>query len=165
MESSLVFFLVGLAIFGMKHLLKKQATILRLAAYVVVGIADGVIFNLLAVSPWPPSIRMPWGLVPFITGMTGLLLFAAEQWNLITKPGLQYIATILLGLILTGASYLFIVLYRSLINLISLTPQMNRSVLLNLLLICFLAIFGYTFPERWFKQEEKKQETRRETPS
>lgn len=153
MESTLVFFLVGLAIFGVKHLVVNQSETIRLAAYIFVGVAAGVILNLLSVSPWPPSIHMPWGLIPFITGLGGLLLFAAEKWGLITKPGLKYFSTILLGLFMTGGAYLFLLLYRILSGRDQLTPHGNQYIFMSLILICFLVVFGYTFPQRWFKQE------------
>ena len=153
MGSSLVFFLVGLAFFGIKHLVANQNDTIRLAAYLFTGIAAGIILNLLNISPWPPPIRMPWGLIPFITGMGGLCLFAAEKWSLITKPGLKYFSTIILGLFLTGGAYLFLVLYRILTGKAQLTPHGIQYILLSLILICFLIVFGYTFPQRWFKRE------------
>lgn len=153
MESSLVFFLAGTAIYASHRIARGRSDGVRLVVFVGTGIAAGVILNLLGILPWPAHIRMPWGLIPFLTGMGGLCLFAAEKWRLIHRPGWKYFSTILLGLILTGLAGLFLSLFRTFSNAPPLTAQGNRFVLLSLFLVCFLVVFGYTFPQRWFGQK------------
>ena len=88
-----------------------------------------------------------------------MVLYLAEKRELVTKPGVKYFATFILGAILTALSYGIIALYRNLAGLAPLSSENNQIVLMILLLISFLIVFGYTFPERWFKQKNA-QETR-----
>ena len=160
MESSLLFFFVGLAIFGVNRLVAHQPEWVRMVGFLSASIAAGFVVGLIAGTPWPESYHMPLSLVPAITGMAGILLYFSEKGRMITRPGIQYMATVLLGLMLTGLSYGFVWIYRHARGLFPLSGQGKQLLFMLLLLVSFLTVFGYTFPERWFKRtaSEKPQE-------
>ncbi|MFH1940783.1 MAG: hypothetical protein ABIL68_01670, partial [bacterium] len=79
MESTFLFSLVGLSIFCTKFLVKSASEAIRFSVFFGTGILAGVILVLAAGPPWPPSVQIPAGGVPVITGMAGILLFAAEK--------------------------------------------------------------------------------------
>ena len=157
MESSLLFFFVGLAIFGVNRLVKTQREGVRMVGFLSTGIAAGFVVGLIVGTPWPESYHMPLSLVPAITGLAGILLYFAEKGQMITRPGIQYMATILLGLILTGLSYSFVWIYRHVNGLFPLSGQGKQLLFMLLLLVSFLTVFGYTFPERWFKRQASEK--------
>lgn len=157
MESSLLFFLVGLSIFGGTHLTKSENETVQFLVYFGIGIVSGLILGLFISPPWPPSVQIPRGGVPVVTGLAGIILYAAEKKKLLTRPGLQYFATILLGLLIAGLSYGLLMIYQSLSNIEYRSPEEKIYIILVFLLIGFLTVFGYTFPERWFKQRKLRK--------
>ena len=160
MESTFLFSLVGLSIFGAKFLVKSASGTVRFSVFLGTGILAGVILVLAAGPPWPPSVQIPAGGVPVITGLAGILLYVAEKRSILTRPGLQYIATLLLGLLLAGLSYGIFLIYQSIAQLEYRSPQEKTAVILIFVLIGFLSIFGYTFPERWFNQRRSHEENK-----
>ena len=150
MESSLLFFFVGLSIFGAKYFAGKRSEALRFVVFAGSGVLSTGIIALIAGSALFPMLRVPVGYWAVIGGIAGILLYAAERGGLIDKPGIRYITTVLLGSILAGVAYGLMVLYRAVTRIDAGTP--NNLLLLSFVLMGFLTVFGYTFPERWSKR-------------
>lgn len=153
MESALLFFLVGLSIFGAKHMVRERPEKIRSLAFLGIGLLSAGILGLFTQSSSSISY-IPWGIFSFIGGAAGLIIYGTDRFNLITRPGLQYVVTILLGLILAAVSYGFTMFYLTIMGRTGQNIGVNRTLLMSFVLIGFLTIFGYTFPERWFKQRK-----------
>ena len=154
MESSLLFFLVGLGIFGAKILTRGRPGAIRLLVFVAGGALSGLIIGLFSGSSLFMMFRIPWGIMPIIGATAGLVLYGADKSELIHKPGIQYAVTILLGSVLAGLSYGIISIYRMVSSETQTIFQPRNIIVLSYLLIGFLSVFGFTFPERWFKRRE-----------
>ena len=155
MESALLFFLVGLSIFGAKYLVRNRHEKIQSLAFLGFGVLSASILGLFTQSS-SSILYIPWGIFPFIGGAAGLIIYGADRFKLITRPGLQYVVTILLGLILAAVSYGFTMFYMTIMGRPVQNSEVNRTLLMSFVLIGFLTIFGYTFPERWFKQRQAK---------
>ena len=159
MESSLLFFLIGLAIFGVDRLTKKERTTIRLLAFIIAGMITGGILSSLIKFPVLLSVRAPWFAMGIIGAIAGLIIYIADKRNLMSSPGIQYVATILLGLVLAGLSYGFMKFYM-IYSRTETIQQVDNSVLfIAHLFMGFLIIFGYTFPMRWFRLKESRKKT------
>ena len=150
MESSLLFFFVGLSIFGAKHFMGKRSEALCFIIFVGIGVLSAGIIAFIAGSALFPVLRIPVGFWAVFGGVAGIILYTAERSGLIDKPGIRYITTILLGSILAGIAYGLMILYRTITRIDAFIP--NNLLLLSFVLMGFLTVFGYTFPERWSKQ-------------
>ena len=153
MESALLFFVVGLSIFAAKFLVRERSETVRFFVFLGSGILSGGILGLLTGSSFS-TLNIPWGLFALIGGTAGLIIYGADRSKLITRPGIQYIATILLGFILAAISYGSMRLYMTITQIEIQNPNTARLLPLTFILIGFLTIFGYTFPERWFKMRK-----------
>lgn len=158
MESSLLFFFVGLSIFGTKYFVEKRSEALRFIVFAGSGMLSSGIIALIAGSALFPVLRVPTGFWAAIGGMAGIILYAAERGGLIDKPGIQYITTVLLGSILAGVAYGLMILYRTINHLEVFIPK--NLLLLSFVLMGFLTVFGYTFPKRWLKQRGSHSNSR-----
>jgi hypothetical protein len=154
MESFLLFFLIGLTIFGVKYITKDQSNSIQFIAFAAGGALSGALIGFLGGSSLFPIFRIPWGVLPVIGAMAGLLLYSADKSGLIHKPGIQYIVTVVLASVLAGLSYGIVFVYRMIVIEPQPIAQPRNIVLLSYLLIGFLTVFGFTFPERWFKRRE-----------
>ena len=159
MESSLLFFLIGLSVFFVDHFSRKERSIIRLFAFILAGLVTGGILGSFVKFPILMSVREPWIAMGMIGGLAGIILYPAAKDNWVSKPGLQYIATILLGLILAVLSYGLIKFY-TVFSHSELLPQAVNTdfIFIAHLFMGFLIIFGYTFPLRWFKLKELRKE-------
>ena len=159
MEPLLLFFVAGLCIFLGRLTVKSERTALRLFAFVGSGILAGILIDFAVGPPWPPAISIPRGGSVVVTTLAGVVLYAADRGKLINRPGIRYFATILLGLVLAGLSYVSVRLYGTLAGVpyLYLAPRGSSLLLLVLTLVGFLTVFGYTFPERWFKQRQMQR--------
>lgn len=151
MESLLLFFLVGLFIFAAKCLTKNQSGTARFLAFLGSGLLAGTGIGLTIGSPLDPMIDIPWWQVTVMGGMAGMILYRAEIINLFTHSGIRYFSTILLGFVLSMLSYGLFLLHVIIIQNVTLVYARKTVVILVFILIGFITIFGYTFPERWFK--------------
>ena len=151
MISTLLSFLVGFSVFIVKSRLKTERLFLRLIIILAVPTLTGAIIGVATKSPMQPLLHIPWIGFAIMGFLTGLLLFFSDHWSLFSKSGLQYFMTILLGLTLAGSLYLISVLFRIRITEYRLNHYQEMSLLFNLILIGFLSIFGFSFPERRFK--------------
>jgi hypothetical protein len=157
MESSLLFFFVGLSIFGAKHFVEKRSEALRFIVFAGSGVLSAGIIALIAGSALFPVLRVPAGFWAVVGGMAGIILYAAERSGLIDKPGIRYITTVLLGSILAGVAYGLMILYRTTTQIDSIIPK--NLLFLSFVLMGFLTVFGYTFPKRWLKKRNEELRT------
>ncbi len=157
MESLFLFFLVGLTIFISTHFIKSARETDRFLIFLGSGILSGLLIGLLAGTPWPPSVQIPGGGVAVVGGLAGIVLYIADRGKLITRPGLQYFATILLGLVLAALSYGVVSLYTAFATVEHRIPEERTLVPLVFILVGFLTVFGYTFPQRWLKQHQSRK--------
>ena len=159
MESALLFFIVGLSIFAAKFLVKDRSETIRFLIFLGSGILSGGILGFFTNSSFS-MLLIPWGLFALTGGLAGVIIYGADRLSFITRPGLQYIATILLGFILAAISYGFMRFYVILTKIEIQNLSTARILPLTFLLIGFLTIFGYTFPERWFKHRKEAEKIR-----
>lgn len=153
MESVFLFFLVGLSVFLIKHLVKNRSAGVQFLAYLGSGLFSGWVVGLAAGSALSAVAAIPREGAVVMGGLAGVILYAAERGGLLTRPGIRYFATILLGLVLAGLSYVMMVLYAGLGRGVAYrAPAGGARVPLTFVLVGFLTVFGYTFPERWFRQ-------------
>lgn len=157
MESSLFFFLAGLLIFGMNRCLRNRPERIRFFGFVGSGLIAGMLLTLIVGPPWQDLLRIPAVFVPAMTGFAGIILFMASRAGIITKPGIQYLATTAMGIGTAVLSYGTIALYRILSGRIPFSAQTEKLLILLLLLASFLTVLGFTFPERWFKQKHPQE--------
>jgi hypothetical protein len=157
MISTLLSFLVGFFVFIVNSRLKTERMSLRLILFLAVGTLTGAIIGVATKSPMHPLLNIPWTGFAIMGFLTSCLLFVAQRWSLLTKPGLQYFTTILLGLAVAGGLYLLSVLFRIRITPYQLTHNQEISLIFNLLLMGFLSIFGFSFPSRRFRQSRSSE--------
>ena len=157
MESSLLFFLIGLAVFGVDRLTKKERTTIRMLAFVIAGMLVGGILSSFIKFPILLTVRAPWFAMGIIGAIAGLIIYIADKGNWMSRPGIQYVTTILLGLGLAVLSYGFMKFY--VIYSRSETPATvdNSILFIAHLFMGFLIIFGYTFPMRWFRLKKARE--------
>jgi len=159
MESTLLFFLVGLSIFAAKYVAKNQPDGTRLLVFFASGTLAGGIVGLAAGSPFWPMVAIPRISMAAVGGLAAIIIYGSEKANLTNKPGIRYFATIFLGLVLAGLCYGFMRLYMTLAQLEFRTPSDKTVVILVWVFIGFLTMFGYTFPERWFFPQKGRNKT------
>lgn len=156
MESLLLFFLVGLFIFAMKRLTKNQNRTNRFLAFSGGGFLAGTAIGLATGSPLEPLINIPWWQMAVSGSMAGMILFRAEIINLFTHRVIQNFSTIFLGFVLSILSYGLFLLHATITQNTSLLYARKTTVILVFILIGFITMFGYTFPERWLRQHNSK---------
>lgn len=161
MESSLLFFLVGLSVYGVEKLMKDKAESMRLIAFVGAGLLSALVLGLLVGDSLFPWITLPAWWMPVMGGLAGLLMFGADRLRIVTRPGVRYIATLLLGAIMAGICYGLALLAGVELGL-NLDPNTaGRIIPLTFVLVGFLTVFGYTFPARRFgRRQQNPEETR-----
>ena len=159
MESLLLFFLIGLFVFATKVLTKNQSGTKRILAFIGSGFLAGGGIGLTIGSALDPLINIPWWEVALIGNMAGIILYRAEMIHLFSRLGVRYFSTILLGLILSLFSYGLFLFHATIVQNTSLTYARKPAVFLIFILIGFITIFGYTFPERWFNQRNTQKDT------
>ena len=154
MESSLFYFLVGLTIFFSKIVLKKLGGWQRFAVYGVSGAAAMGLLRMILGSPLYPILNIPVGVMSLMGAGAGSILFVADRWDMITKPGLQYFSTTILGIVVSATSYGMMCLFSSWSRQPIPSPGQGTLIPLFFVLMGFLIVFGYSFPERWFKHRQ-----------
>lgn len=157
MENSLFYFLAGIAIFGSKSLFKPVGGWLRYMVFTGSGAAAMAVLRLILGSPLTPILNLSMGLMVLMGTVAGTVLYGADRSGIIMKPGLQYFSTTILGLILSASFYGLMHLSAALSG--NAVPSLGQGTLIPLffVLMGFLIVFGYTFPERWFKQREAQR--------
>jgi hypothetical protein len=156
MESSLLFFLLGLSVFGVKWIVGDRPEWIRIVAFIVTGALSGLIIGFIGGKQLLIMLQLSRPLLAGIGVAAGIVLYSADRVGLIYKPGIQYIVTILLGSILAVISYVLLLIYQSILPTEHIVSPPTRLLALSFFLIGFLTVFGYTFPERWFKQKKEK---------
>ena len=152
MESTFLFSLVGLSVFAAKLASQKLKIRVRLYIFIFTGMAAGLGVGLIIGFPLSPAVEIPRMLTSVFGGIGGLILFYTNETKLIYKPGIQYITTVFLGSLLAGISYGITLLYIQLSGAEVRMPVSGPNIAVIFLLMGFMIIFGFTFPERWFKQ-------------
>ena len=158
MESSLLFFLLGLSVFGAKWIVRDRPEWIRIVTFIVTGVLSSMIIGFIGGERLLLMLQLPRPLLVLIGAASGIVLYSADKVGLIYKPGIQYIVTILLGSILAVISYVLLLIYQSILPTEHIVSPPTRFLALSFFLIGFLTVFGYTFPERWFKQKKEKRE-------
>ena len=154
MESSLLFFLLGLSVFGAKFMMKDRPEWVRIVAFIVTGALSCIIIGFIGGEKLLLVLQLPRPLLAVIGVAAGIVLYGADRTGLIHTPGIQYIVTILLGSILAVISYVLLLIYRSMLPTEPIVSPPTRLLALSFFLIGFLTVFGYTLPERWFKRRK-----------
>lgn len=154
MESSFLFFFVGVIIFISSLLSEKWFPQYKFLFFFISGFLGGGIIGMVVGSSIVPGIQISWVVMVIIGGGAGAILYTAEKLKIFSLPGIQYFATIILGLILAGFSYGLIVLYTTLSSIEHETQEGKMLIFFILVLSGFLTVFGYSFPKRWFQRRK-----------
>jgi hypothetical protein len=156
MESSLLFFIGGLAVFGISHLTQKHKPALRLIFFCLTALAFCLIMQAIFGSPFRAVMPLPPVLGAVMCVLAGLFLFLASQFRLFRMPGIQYFATLILAFLLTALVFLIIHFYlRS--QGVMLPEGSRNSLLILILLQTFLFFFGFAFPQRMLGAQEARK--------
>jgi hypothetical protein len=158
MESALLFFMAGLFMFAVKQGFRQRKPGARFLAFLGTGVLSGLIISFITEEPWIRFVNTPRCYIPLVTGVAGILLYIADEKKLIFKTGIKYTITIVLGGIHALVSYFLIWVYARLAGTGSITLFTDTGLFVVLLLVGFVTMFGYTFPERWFKTSEPEKE-------
>ncbi|RKY53391.1 MAG: hypothetical protein DRP89_06280 [Candidatus Neomarinimicrobiota bacterium] len=159
MESSLLFFLVGLFIFATSLFVRKNRSSIQFMVFLGSGIIACGILSIITSSLLYPIVQISRIGMIVMGGLAGIVLWVAERGKLINRPGIQYFSTIILGLILTGLYYGLMFFYTTFVKTSYRIGKNKTPLFLAFLLIGFLIAFGYTFPQRWFIQRKSKEKT------
>ena len=151
MESYLLYFMIGLAVFLVKLITRKRPGAIRMPIFILAGTGAGFIAGLIAGFPMPAA-DIPAFMGSIIGFFGGLILYWIDHRKWISRPGLAYVTTIVPGVVLAvlmyGLSYLYI-----LITKIPVHSRITGVQMWALFLAVGFAIgLGLTFPERWFRQ-------------
>lgn len=150
MEWILLYFFVGLTVFATRHGVRKKPRI-QTAAVTAAGFLSSGVISLFMGSRLLWITRLPWPGMTLIGGLAALMILAAERKKWMSSPGLQYFSTIILGLLVAVCGYGLMRLYNTLAGFYLQQDDLRIMLPLSYLLIGFLMIFGYTFPERWLR--------------
>ncbi len=159
MEPLFLYIFIGLVIFGVKVLTQGRAQRLGLPGFIAGGVIAGAVIPLLTRTPLGPAIAVP-GTVPVIFGaLAGVILYFAETWGITTRPGIRYASTLILGVILGVLAWGVTALVGSVTSDVIILTSQGVLRYTIFLLAGFLTAFGYTFPERWFRQSRNTEST------
>ncbi len=150
MESSLLFFLVGLTIFLVSILVRIDSQRVRLILFTAAGFVSASVVGKLSGQALYSNLNIPWSLYAVVGGLAGVVLYVAERLEIITRPGIRYMATIILAAVIFGAFYTLTVIYYSIIKI----DYSGSFLPFTLLLISFVIVFGYTLPVRFIGQKK-----------
>lgn len=156
-ESSFLFLIVGVFLFISKTLFTKKKTVVQFFTFMCVGLLTGTIVGLMESQTFIPGLPLPWMSGSIIGILAAGLLFLAEKIDFFNRPGVRFLATSLLAIILALMCYGLLVFYLNHLCPEKDFPFAKEMVFLIFLLYTFIIIFGYTFPKRWFIRHENKQ--------
>ena len=156
-ESSFLFLIVGVFLFISKTLFAKKNTIIQLVTFLSVGLLTGTIVGLMESQTLIPGLPLPWISGSIMGILAAGLLFLAEKIDFFNRPGVRFLATTLLAIILASICHGLLVIYLAQFSPEKEFPFAREMVFLILLLYTFIIIFGYTFPKRWFIKHENQQ--------
>jgi hypothetical protein len=151
MAAWLLFFLIGMAQFGVHVWLRRRQPVVRFASYVVSGILVGGVIALLPIPIPTPEFHFPAQGIPLIGALSGILIGAADKFRLFNRQLLQFFITPALSLILAFVSVVIMLFYLIITRQENLIRPHLFPISLTFMLIGFMTIFGYTFPRRWFR--------------
>jgi hypothetical protein len=156
MESSFLFLFVGVFIFIAKSLVGNRSGMIQFITFLTVGFITGTIIGIMESHALIPGLSLPWLSGSIIGVLSAILIYYAEKLDLFHRPGIQYISTTLLAVILASICYGLLALYFSRSQPENGFPFAKGIVFLIFLLYAFIIVFGYTFPKRWFIKREEK---------
>ena len=156
MESSFLFLFVGIFIFIAKSLVVNRSGMIQFITFLTIGFITGTIIGIMESRALIPGLSLPWLSGSIIGILSAILIYYAEKLNLFHRPGIQYVSTTLLALILAYICYGLLLLYLSRICPEKKLPFAREIVFFIFLLYSFIIVFGYTFPKRWFIKPDKK---------
>ena len=136
---------IGLVIYLAHFTFRKMKDLPRLCAYVASGLlAAGPAWRFGAARA-ASTFRMPGWMVLVAGGAAGAVLFWSEhkEWN--RRFWLRFFLTPILG----GGIGLFLFFCYTFVDRHTVSTR-SVPVLFTFMLMGLLAVFGYTFPERWF---------------
>lgn len=154
MEAPFTLFLIGLALWGMKVLLARKRSPVPWYAFVLTGLASGVLLGLVIGNSLMPPLCIPWYLLSIMGGISGIFLYLADRYAWFFKPGIEYIITLLLG---GGLGILFYALFNIYLRVSHLTvfiQSYNTTLWFSMILMGFVIVLGYSFPERFQKNRK-----------
>jgi hypothetical protein len=152
MAFSFLFFFVGFFIFLARSTVKKKGNVTQILIITLCGSLTSLGIGLGGGTSIMPQTHIPLGIFALIGGLTGLIIYFAEKGKFFTRAGIQYVATITLGLIVACLFWMAIFIYQKWFQPDLPMQGKGNTLFILFLLWGFLTIFGYTFPHRWFRQ-------------
>jgi len=156
MESIFLFLLVGILIYFTGYFSRQKTDRIRCALFLSAGLVSSTILGLIEPVRLVPGLTLPPAALSVAGLMAGLLLFWVEKRQFFTRPGIQFVATPLFGIVLA------VTFYGLTAGLIAAThthekfAAYKRELFILYFLWGFIVVFGYAIPARWFKQNSER---------
>ena len=151
MESSLIYVIIGLAVFFAKVLLRSGSSMTRLPVFVLAGAAAGAGAGVIAGYPLPAASLPDW--LGAVFGFTaGFILYFLDRYNWVSRSGFAYAATLVPGGILAVLLYGITYCYMLIVPVQIHTPITGLQMWTLFMAVGFASVLGFTFPERWFRR-------------
>jgi hypothetical protein len=147
------YFAVGLSIFLARLPFRKKGKWIRLASFLTGGLCASLIAALFGAETAAFRFAMPPGMVPVLGAIAGLVLFTADERKWAQRFWLRYFLTPLLGLAVASILIAIFAGYSILTGHEAAWAGQWPAVLFTFVLMGLLAVFGYTFPDRWFAEK------------
>jgi hypothetical protein len=155
MENSFWFVCVGLAIFGLHCLRHKFPFRLSWLAYAATGAGIGVLIG--RVRPVEiDGFMIPLWYAAYMGGLAALLLWGADQLNLLSRDIFKYTIVIVLSLIHAFVSYTLLKIVIPVHEPELIFPRFHLNLFFQILLISTVSIVGFSFPARLMKQPSQE---------
>lgn len=152
MDSALLFFFIGLGVFGVKLVVANWTASRRLWAFIAAGTLSGALVAWLGGHPLSPIVEAPAWLILPVGALTGGLCHLAESQKLLEAPGVKYLATALLGAIVAVTAWGLTFVYMAWVDVPIHGYLTGGQQAIIYGAVGFASVLGYTFPARWFKQ-------------
>ena len=150
MDSTFLYFLSGLAVFGVKRAVEGQGETIRRWLYPAAGSAASFIIALIGGYPLSSVADLPPVLALVSGAAAGYILYLAEERRYFTTGMIKYVATIVLGLALGLAAFIVAWGYSRLTGGHVFRQITIQYKAITFFVYGFMTVFGYIFPERWF---------------
>ena len=158
MEAPFVLFIIGLSIWGMKTLISAKIQQVPWYLFLVTGLAIGTVLSLIIGSSLLPPLVIPWYLLGLMGGIASLLLYLAYRFQWFFKAGLEYVVSLVLGGVLAVIFYFLFAIYLKSQKLDIIIHSYNTTLWFSMILMGFVIILGYSFPERFQKRRQTEKQ-------
>lgn len=159
MEAPFILFVIGLMLWVIKTFLSRKLESVPWYLFLITGTVMGIILSLAIGSSLLPPLEIPWYLLGIMGGIASLVIYTAYRTNLFFQRGFEYVVTLVLGGLLGIIFYMMFNIYLRLQHLEVIIHSYNTTLWFSMILMGFVIVLGYSFPERFQKRRPSdKQE-------